>query len=155
MSTREWLESHAYHVGVADARWFIPLLTTLDKIEIGMARFKPWPEAHNIWEHLLHIQFWLKEGMLRMDGEREDPEADFPSPPDEPSEEMWDEFRGSVRGSLETLLDQIRAIPDDQIDAPCVGLEIARGELVAGLLAHLAYHLGQIRLLRGLYLHRT
>ena len=77
MSAGKWLASHAYHVGVAEARWFIPLLTTLDKIEISTALFKPWPEAHNIWEHLLHIQFWLKEGMLRMEGQREDAEAEL------------------------------------------------------------------------------
>ena len=152
MSTKEWLASHAYHVGVADARWFIPLLATLDEIHVGMALYKPWPETHCIWENLLHIQFWLKEGMLRMEGEREDAESDFPPPPAQPDEKIWDAFRSSVRASLEKLLDQIRETPDE-IDMPCVGLEVARGELIAGLLAHLAYHLGQIRLLRGLYLH--
>ena len=154
MSTKEWLESHAYHVAVGDARWFIPLLATLDETDLAMALYKPWPETHCIWENLLHIQFWLKEGLLRMEGEREDTESDFPSPPAQSDEKAWDACRASVRTALAKLLDEIRAIREDQIDMPCVDIAATRGELIVGLLAHLAYHLGQIRLLRGLYLHR-
>ena len=154
MSTKEWIESHAYHVAVGDARWFIPLLATLDETDIAMALYKPWPETHCIWENLLHIQFWLKEGLLRMEGEREDTETDFPPPPAQSDEKAWDACRASVRTSLAKLLDEIRAIREDQIDSPCVDIGATRGELVVGLVAHLAYHLGQIRLLRGLYLHR-
>ena len=153
MATTEWLASHAYHLGVDDARWFIPLLVTLDETDVGMAPYKPWPEAHCIWEDVRHIQFWLKEGMLRMEGEREDTETDFPPPPAQPDEKAWDACRASMRASLAKLLDQIRAIREDQINTPAVDLEATRGEVIAGLLAHLAYHLGQIRLLRGLYLH--
>ena len=88
-----------------------------------------------------------------MEGEPEDTETDFPSPPAQPDEKAWDACRASIRTTLAKLLDQIRAIREDQIDTPCVAIEATRGELIAGLLAHLAYHLGQIRLLRGLYIH--
>ena len=52
MSTKEWLVSHAYHVAVGDARWFIPLLATLDETDLAMALYKPWPETHCIWENI-------------------------------------------------------------------------------------------------------
>lgn len=138
--------------GIADGRWFSPLLETLEDVSLDEALWKPVPDMLNTWQHILHVQFWCEYASGAVRG-RPLPEAkdQWPEPPSETDPADWEQARHSLAQTLSSLREDLLWLKDraavQESGEPMLG---SRALLAAGAIAHLAYHTGQIRLLLGM-----
>ena len=119
----------------------------------------PIPDAHSIWEIVLHMTGWLNELRRRLGGREPDmPEAgDWPEP-GETSEAAWQRDRSSLETSVTELLRALSALREEDLDRmggsiaerrnPALGTGVTHRAMVNGIVQHNAYHSGQIALLR-------
>jgi hypothetical protein len=137
----EVLRGAAWH---GDSMWQI-----LEGISAETAAAHAVPEAHTIWEIVMHMIFWEEVATERLAGRRAGlvEERNFPPMP-EHTDEAWsktlDQLRASNRGFREAL---------SQLDAAKLDALSAAGKRTFydeahGLIEHHIYHLGQIVLLK-------
>jgi hypothetical protein len=137
----EVLRGAAWH---GDSMWQI-----LEGISAETAAAHAVPEAHTIWEIVMHMIFWEEVATERLAGRRAGlvEERNFPPMP-EHTDEAWsktlDQLRASNRGFREAL---------SQLDAAKLDALSAAGKRTFydeahGLIEHHIYHLGQIALLK-------
>ena len=116
----------------------------------------PVPEAHSIWELVLHITAWAGEVTRRLAGAEPAMPAEGDWPAVGPvSPRSWSEALERLRTAHAALVDAVRRHPAErwtqrvggERDAP-LGTGVTYAEMVQGLLQHDAYHGGQIGLLR-------
>lgn len=120
------------------------------------AAARPVPDAHSIWELVLHITAWAGEVTRRLGGG----EPALPAEGDWPavgpvSPQAWTAALERLRHSHAALTAAVRNCPTERWaqrvgggrDAP-LGTGVTYAEMVHGLLQHDAYHGGQIGLLR-------
>jgi uncharacterized damage-inducible protein DinB len=120
------------------------------------AAARPVPDAHSIWELVLHITAWAAEVTRRLGGA----EPAMPAEGDWPavgavSPKAWTEALVRLRRAHLALVDAVRGYPTErwtqrvggERDAP-LGTGVTYAEMVQGLVQHDAYHGGQIGLLR-------
>lgn len=112
------------------------------------------PNAHSIAEIVAHLTVWTEEALDRLDGQA----AKIPGRGDWPEVEKRDhwaviinEFEAAQRNLLERIKDFTSAdwesmVIDTREDSE--GSNTSNGELVNGIIQHLAYHSGQISLLQ-------
>ena len=120
------------------------------------AAARPVPEAHSIWELVLHITAWAGEVTRRLAGAAPamPAEGDWP-PVGAVSPRSWSETLERLCKAHAALVDAVRRHPAErwtqrvggERDAP-LGTGVTYAEMVQGLLQHDAYHGGQIGLLR-------
>jgi len=125
-------------------------------IDAERAASRPLPEAHSVWEIVLHVTAWTREVVRRLDGGAPalPPEGDWPAV-GAVSEEAWTRARQELRDVHAALAAAVERFPDarwpEQVgrerDAP-LGTGVSYAAMIAGLLQHDAYHGGQIGLLR-------
>jgi uncharacterized damage-inducible protein DinB len=128
--------------------WHGPaLMELLDGITQGQAAARPLPNAHSIWELVLHIAAWVRVARERLSAT----ENRDPSP-----EENWPAATGAWTDALRSLeqeqrdLEQaILAFPDDRLNDPAPGTEPQTFYIMLhGAIQHVAYHAGQIAILK-------
>ena len=102
------------------------LAESLVGIDAERAAARVIPEAHSVWEIVLHLTAWTREVTRRLEG---DAHAALATAVARLPAERWSEPVGGER------------------DAP-LGTGVSHAAMVAGLLQHDAYHGGQIGLLR-------
>jgi hypothetical protein len=119
------------------------LTAILDGITPRQAAERPIPNAHTIWELVLHMAAWAGEVTRRLGG----------SPPAEPAEGDWPEMPPRIDDST-WIAARLRLA---EAHAELTGTVAARESLsdleahtINGLLQHDAYHAGQVSLLRKL-----
>jgi hypothetical protein len=132
------------------------LAENLDGIDAAQAASRPVPEAHSIWEIVLHLTGWTREVARRLQGGRpgQPVEGDRPAV-GRVSEEAWGRTRAALSEAHSGLADAVGRFPEsrwtEQVggerDAP-LGTGVSYAAMVAGLAQHAAYHGGQIGLLR-------
>jgi len=114
-----------------------------------LAAARPLPEAHNIWELVMHMTFWEEVAIKRLAGERAGliEERNFPPTP-APTNENWrktlDELRSS-NGRFREALAKLDSAKLDELSA--AGNRTYYNE-AHGLIEHHVYHLGQIAMLK-------
>jgi hypothetical protein len=119
----------------------------------GQAAWRPHPQRHNIWEHVLHAAYWKYTVRRRVLGEKR---GSFPlkgsnwftSPA--PSAAAW---RRDVELLVEThrsMRAAIAGLPPDSLHKRLPGAKITYFFLISGVAAHDTYHAGQIQLLKRL-----
>jgi tRNA(Arg) A34 adenosine deaminase TadA/uncharacterized damage-inducible protein DinB len=115
----------------------------LEGVTAPEAAARPIPNAHTIWELVLHMAAWAGEVTRRLGGAEpaEPVEGDWPAMPAEPTEAAWAEARARLGEAHADLTAAVAAI--EQIAGP-------DAHTVNGLLQHDAYHSGQVSLLRKL-----
>lgn len=118
-----------------------PLKSVLAGIGGKAAAARPVASAHTIWELVLHLNSWYREVERRVKGAAPgDPaEGDWPAPPDA-SEVEWLRALAALEESKDALIAAVKA----------AGKDNRHFETVEGVLQHVAYHAGQIRILREL-----
>jgi uncharacterized damage-inducible protein DinB len=141
----------------ADDPWHGPsVVDTLDGLTAEQAAAHPIPNAHSIWEIVLHLAAWQGEAARRLEGNAPDlpQEGDWPEP-GEIAEESWQQ----ARHRLETTLDHLREVlatrsnadldhPGGSLSDRALGTGVPYRTMVVGALQHAAYHSGQIVMLR-------
>ncbi|HEY0781877.1 MAG TPA: DinB family protein [Thermoanaerobaculia bacterium] len=120
------------------------------------AAVRPVSHAHSVWEIVLHMAAWNGEVRRRLEGSvpAMPSEGDWPGV-GEPSEAAWQRARERLAASVASLRETLAGMTEEQLDRRGGSLQDAelgtggtlRG-MVNGVVQHLAYHGGQIGLLR-------
>jgi uncharacterized damage-inducible protein DinB len=135
--------------------WHGPsVLESLEGVTWEEALQKPIPQAHSIWEIVLHMTAW--EGVVRRrllgesPGITDDenwPELENPGPPD------WARALEGLRAGHMRLRETAASVPDELLDSsptgsPQSGHPLTRYVLLHGIIQHDLYHAGQISILK-------
>ena len=131
--------------------WHGPAVAeVLEDVDAATAARRWIPDAHSIWEVVLHLTVWNQVPLRRIEGERVGEvaeEVDWADIADE-SEEAWQAALGRLSAAHHELHQRLQALSDDELDRPVSGAEPTVRGLILGVLQHNAYHAGQIMLLK-------
>jgi uncharacterized damage-inducible protein DinB len=107
------------------------------------------PNAHSIWEIVLHIAGWENVCCRRLEGDSatEPAEGDFPRTV-EVSAEAWSRTLAKLESEHERLLSAVANLSDSALDSLIAGRDYSVRFLLRGIIHHHVYHAGQIALLR-------
>jgi uncharacterized damage-inducible protein DinB len=139
-----------------DAWYGSPTMAVLRGVTAEQASHRPIPQAHTIWEIVLHITGWQREVLRRLrTGACADPaDGDWPSPPP-PSDDAWRADVARLEAAHRELLDEVRRFPENRLgeplgDArdPALGTGVSYYVLLHGIVQHNLAHTAQISLLR-------
>ena len=120
------------------------------------AAARPIPNAHTIWEIVLHLTAWAREVRRRiLGGEPALPaEGDWPEPP-KATEGAWAESLADFAVAHAGLLAALEGFPGERMDEIVdgarngpLGTGTSYGAMLAGVALHDSYHTGQIALIR-------
>lgn len=128
------------------------LAELLDGVTADQAARGPIPNAHGIWELVLHIPAWHRVVRRRVNGERVvtiDDAENFPPVADR-SETAWARAREALRASTLETAAVIRSFPPERLADEVPGKGYSYRHMLSGVAAHDAYHAGQIALLKKL-----
>jgi uncharacterized damage-inducible protein DinB len=123
------------------------------------ARWAPSPRRKSIWALALHIAYWNYAVRRQLEGGRrgEFPRgpSNWPRLPDTADDRAWAADVAVLREEHERLADAIdRFEPARLAQRPAEGKRWTYGEMILGIIAHDAYHTGQIQLLKRLWQER-
>lgn len=130
--------------------WHGPaVMEVLSDVTPEAAAGAPAPNAHSIWELVLHMACWKDAARRRLLGEalQVTPEQDFPAVPP-PTEDSWRRALATLESAHRALLDAVRETDDSRLDEPVAGEEYTRRFMLHGVAGHDAYHAGQIAVLK-------
>ena len=141
---RRAFEGEAWH---GDA-----LLELLNDVDASAAIAKPVPNAHSIWEILLHIAAWDGAVVRRIGGTAVNlsDKENFPSIND-PSQAAWKKAIDSVTKTHGELVKAVAAFPDVRLTEQVPGKSQAYYNyyyMFSGIAQHELYHAGQIAMLK-------
>ena len=124
----------------------------LEGLSAAEAAARPIPEAHSIWKLVLHMTAWHGEVRRRLHGGTPDlpEEGDWPEV-GEVTEAAWQRDRERLGASIDQILGTLSGLAEEDLDRPGGSISdrsITHRAMVHGLVQHLAYHSGQIVLLR-------
>lgn len=131
--------------------WHGPsVLEALAGVSAEQASSRPIPDAHSIWELVLHIgsDYALVLRRLAGDGRQFTPEEDWPSCPPATAEN-WQRAVEAICRLNQQLREAVRAFPAERLDEPLVpeAPYTAYTQFI-GVTQHNLYHAGQISLLK-------
>lgn len=132
------------------------ILAVLQGVTAEQAARRVLPQAHTIWELVLHLTSWTREVARRLrEGDwREPVDGDWPPPPD-PTAGNWRSAVARLEEAHRGLLAAMEAFPASRLDerlgderSQSLGTGQTFGQMLHGLLQHDVYHLGQIGILK-------
>ena len=131
--------------------WHGPaLMEILHGIHAKAAGAHPIPQAHSIWELVLHLTTWQrviihritkKQAMMPSD------EENFPAV-QQPAEHSWQEAMRTLRATHSDLVQLVSAMKVSRLDEPVPGKDYDVRFMLTGAVQHAAYHGGQIVILK-------
>jgi uncharacterized damage-inducible protein DinB len=128
------------------------LLQILHGVTAAQAEAHPIAGAHSIWELVLHIAAWDGAVRKRMNGVVVELAGDDNFPPViDKSETAWLDALEHVRRVHSELIGAVEKFTDSQLVGPVPGKQAAHysfSYMLHGLAQHVAYHGGQIALLK-------
>jgi uncharacterized damage-inducible protein DinB len=128
----------------------------LDGVDSATATRHPIPGAHSIAEIVAHLTAWTREVARRLDGKAPaiPAEGNWP-PPAGPTTGEWQAALIDLERAHDELLAALRRFPATQLQSPmgterhqALGTGLSFELVLHGLGQHLAYHTGQIALLK-------
>lgn len=132
--------------------WHGPaLLELLQDVNATAAAARPVPEAHSIWELLLHVAVWDAAALRRLAGEKWQPEGtdNFPLVP-KPTETAWGKAVAHARRTHDKLVKTVASLPDSRLRDRVPGKKYDFYFMLHGVAQHELYHAGQIAILKKL-----
>ena len=133
--------------------WHGPaVLELLGDVSAERAAARPLPNAHSIWELVLHIGAWENVALRWLAGEiAELPhlkgEDDWP-PVREASAGAWKQAVDELAARHDRLVELVARLSERQLSEKVAGREYSLYFLLHGLAQHNLYHAGQIALLK-------
>jgi uncharacterized damage-inducible protein DinB len=128
----------------------------LEGIDAETAARRIIPNAHTIWELVLHMTGWTREVASRVRGsDAKNVAEDWPQQPKKPTEQEWRAAQDALRASHRDLMkavdglkpaDLVRTVGDQR--HPSAGTGKTVGSHIRGILQHHTYHQGQIAQLK-------
>lgn len=136
-----------------DAWYGDSLRKILAGVTAEQARAHPIPNAHSIWELVLHLNAWVELYSGAIQGKPIPPWPGMPQQVDWPPLQTVDEtaWRENVRTLFENhreLADRIAQFADDRLASTVPGRSYDFRQLFQGASLHAVYHAGQIALLK-------
>ena len=125
------------------------VLELLDGVTAVQAARKLIPNAHSIWELVLHMTTWKEAVRRKLGGEtvKVTPERDWPARgSSEPT--AWDEAVAELKEAHAALSAAVASLDDRMLDEIPAGERLNRYVLIHGVIQHDLYHAGQIGLLK-------
>jgi uncharacterized damage-inducible protein DinB len=137
--------------------WHGPaVLELLAGVTPDQASARPIPDAHTIWELVLHLgsDYRLVLRRLRGNGRPLSPEEDWPAVP-AVSADSWRDALNTLRELNAEVRRAVLAFPAERLDEPLVfeSPYTAYAQFI-GITQHGLYHAGQIALLKRALVHR-
>jgi len=128
------------------------VLELLQGVTAAQAAAKPIPNAHSIWELILHIGAWDGAVLRRTQGAAVtlSDEENFPSIKDT-SEAAWNKALAATRRTHDELVEAVAAFPDSRLQGQVPGKTESYYNfyyMFSGIVQHELYHAGQIALLK-------
>ncbi len=128
------------------------VLELLPGVDAQTAAVRPIPNAHTIWELLLHIAAWDGAVIRRTAGTavKLTDEQNFPAVTDT-SEAAWRQTLESVKETHDELVRVVSAFPDSRLGEQVPGKTQDYYDfyyMFSGIVQHELYHAGQIALLK-------
>ena len=130
--------------------WHGPaLMEIIDGINAETAAARSIPQAHSIWELVLHLATWERVITRRIRGEALMPsdEENFP-PVQKPTETAWREALESLTAAHTELIQFVSAMKESKLNERVPGKDYDLRFMLTGAVQHAAYHGGQIALLK-------
>jgi uncharacterized damage-inducible protein DinB len=130
--------------------WHGPaLLELLRDVDAATSAAKPLPNAHSIWELLLHIAAWDDAACRRLAGNECQPEGldNFPAVP-KPTEAAWRKAVTDAKRKHDVLVKTVAALPESRLRDRVPGKEYDFYFMLHGVAQHELYHAGQIAILK-------
>jgi hypothetical protein len=119
------------------------------------AAWEPAPRRHSIWALALHLAYWKYAVRRHLEPEPiprfpRSP-SNWPAVPAAPDEALWRADRALLSLEHEKFVRAVRGFDPDRLHRrPPRKRSWTYGDLILGVLAHDAYHTGQIQLLKRL-----
>ena len=127
-------------------------------VPAAMARWRPRPGRHTIWELALHSAYWMHAVRRRMLGPAVSrfprAPANWPAMPGPANEAAWAADRALLAGEHRLLLEAIEDFPAALAGKPSRRERWTWGDELIGIAMHDAYHAGQIQLMKRLWDNR-
>ena len=138
------------------ASWHgVNLRGSLRRVPLETAAWRPQPDAHNVWELMVHAAYWkyaawrrltgAKRGSFPLDG------SNFFERPIEATERAWRADLRLLDDMHRDLRATVAATAAGALGTKLPGSKVTRLRLITGVAAHDLYHAGQIQLLKKLY----
>jgi len=125
------------------------LLELIKDVDAATAASKPLPDAHSIWELVLHITAWDEAVRRRLSGTKVKLTAlqNFPRVP-EPTKATWREAVDNLKRTHDALVGTVAALPDSRLCERTPGKGHDVYFMLHGVIQHELYHAGQIAILK-------
>jgi uncharacterized damage-inducible protein DinB len=130
--------------------WHGPaLLELLADVDAATAAAKPLADVHSIWELVLHVAAWDGAAIVRLGGEKCQPEgaANFP-PVVNPTPAAWRRAVAEMKRTHQALVKAVGALPDSRLRDRVPGKRYDFYHMLHGMAQHELYHAGQIAILK-------
>jgi uncharacterized damage-inducible protein DinB len=130
--------------------WHGPSLReVLVDVTAEQAAARPLPNAHTIWELVLHITAWENAARNALAGEplHVSEAENFPAIADT-SEAAWRDALAALEAGHHALRDALARLTDADLDTVALGRTYSVYFLLHGVVQHDLYHAGQIVLLK-------
>lgn len=126
------------------------LLEILDGVDYKMAIAKPIPNAHTIWELVMHLVSGqhLMQSMVKGEIKEKIAFDDWWEPVPEQTEANWNATLERLKKQESELHALVAAFPDDCLDTPFVKGGSSAYNNLQGHVQHTLYHAGQILILK-------
>jgi uncharacterized damage-inducible protein DinB len=135
--------------------WHGPaVLELLRDVDAATAAAHPLPDAHSVWELVLHIAAWddavnrrivLKKALQLNDAEN------FP-PVKDKSRAAWKKAIAHLKKTHAALVKTAKGLPENRLRERVPGKKYDIGFMLHGVAQHELYHAGQIAILKKTYL---
>ncbi len=131
--------------------WHGPSVTdALAGVTAARAARQPMPQAHSIWELVLHMTTWREEVCRYFEEGRYGPVSDernFPQVGDV-SDEAWKEAVDRLQQSQQRLVANLQELSEEDLGRQVEDNDCDCYLLLHGIIHHDLYHAGQINLLK-------
>jgi DinB superfamily len=138
---------------ISGEAWYGDSLRQILKgVNAKQAQAHPIPNAHSIWELLCHVEAWVEFAIGAVKGVPIPPwpampvELDWPAVADT-SDDSWKQAVDSFFSHHLKLVETIKALTDEHLDATVPGRSYNFYRLFQGAVQHAVYHAGQIALI--------
>ncbi len=131
--------------------WHGPaLMELLADVDAGTAAAKPVPDAHSIWELVLHVEVWDGAMLRRLEGKRFQPTGvdNFPLVPPKPTQAAWRKTVALLRRTHDLLVRTVAGLDGARLEERVPGKRYNFRFMLHGVMQHELYHAGQIAILK-------
>ena len=129
-----------------------PLRKVLVGVTADIAASRPIPEGHTIWELVAHLSAWdgvVADRILERRAIETPETGDFPLVT-EGGPEAWAEALRKMDREHARLVETVSGLDPARLQETVAGKGYSTAHMIRGVMQHMAYHAGQIALLRKL-----